>query len=124
MHYGNGDIYKGEWQRNSRHGTGEWDLVSKKLRYTGEFRANWPNGKCKIQLPDGSLYDGQVVKAVKQGKGTLTNLDRVVYEGNFDNEEKHGDGVISVQGTSYVFSSEFKEGLPVFQGNKILYVPA
>lgn len=91
--------------------------------YTGNFRDHWPHGRCKIQLPDGSLYDGNVIKGVKEGKGTLINLERQVYEGDFKNELKEGQGVISVQGSNYHFESEFKEDKPVFEANKILFMP-
>lgn len=96
MIYPNGDTYKGEWSFNKRHGEGELNLVSKKTLFSGNFRDHWPNGRCKITLPCGSLYDGNVIKGVKEGRGTLINLERQVYEGDFLNENRHGTGVISV----------------------------
>jgi len=122
LQYPDGDSYEGEWRDNRRHGQGRLDYKRKGVTVTGEFRDHWPNGRCRVQLQDGGLYEGEVVRGVMQGQGVLTNMDRLVYEGAFDNEKKEGLGVITVLGSKYRFESEFKDNKPVFEANQILFL--
>lgn len=70
-----------------------------------------------IQFSNGSLYQGQVVKGVMHGKGQLTQLDKTVYEGYFENGMKEGPGRFYVQGGTYTLVSNYKDNKPEFEAN-------
>ena len=57
------------------------------------------------------------------GAGVLTALDKTVYDGYFENGKRNGRGRFSVQGTPYVFESDWKDDVPEFESNQLLYIP-
>lgn len=66
--YPNGDWYEGNWHLNKRHGEGKLSLAKTQVTYTGTFNEHWPNGHIKIEnYKDSSVYEGEVVKCIKQG---------------------------------------------------------
>ena len=54
-----------------------------------------PNGMqtAKLQLPDGSIYQGEVKDGLPHGKGTQTFPDRRKYTGEFVNGQRDGQGI-------------------------------
>ena len=73
----------------------------------GEFRNHWPNGFCTIQINDGSLFQGQVIKGVMNGKGQLTKLDKTVYDGYFENGKRNGQGRYFVKDGTYSLNTNW-----------------
>lgn len=44
MRYANGDVYEGEWLRDTKCGHGKMSWKSSKQEFTGQWRDNMPNG--------------------------------------------------------------------------------
>ncbi|GHT97169.1 hypothetical protein FACS1894126_0680 [Alphaproteobacteria bacterium] len=66
-----------------------------------------------IQLPDGSIYNGEVdATGTPNGIGTSNggNGD-VVYEGEFVDGKWHGQGSVRYNGNKYTCEGEFVEGV-------------
>ncbi len=51
------------------------------------------------------------------GKGTLTSLDKTVYDGIFENGKKQGPGRFFVQGSTYNLISNFVDNKPEIEAN-------
>ena len=99
----NGNIYLGKWNKNlAFDGPGEYYLKEDNVFVEG----NWENGNLKngrIFLPNGNIYEGQIKDSTFNGKGILkTFKNEILYEGDFVNGEKNGNGkIIFEDGTIY-----------------------
>ena len=50
-------------------------------------------GDGKLSYYDGSVYEGQVLNGIFQGKGKYTWPNGSFYDGEFVNGEMHGNGI-------------------------------
>lgn len=55
------------------------------------------------------------------GQGTLTHLDKTVYEGTFENGKRHGTGRFHIKGSTYSLVSNFVDNKPEYEGNQLIY---
>ena len=77
--YGNGNVYIGNFARNKKHGQGQfyWFNISPPAKpdakfveyYSGEWWGNYPDGKGSHQKACGNIYDGQFKNGLKHGQG-------------------------------------------------------
>lgn len=110
--------------------------------HVGETDNNQRNGKGKILLPGGGFYEGEFRNGVyhgfgnlttskqtykgyfeegkKKGKGTLVDLvNHITYEGNFDNDEREGEGKETYEDGS-VYVGSFVKGKKCGKGKLVL----
>ena len=120
-----GEWYKGEWNLNIRQGQGT--LFSKdKNTYTGDFKNHWPNGTCTVLFQNGSHYHGDVSKGVMHGQGKLSqpfgteNVLNCIYQGSFEQGQKHGAGKMHVENGSFTLESNYITDQPEYEGTHAL----
>ncbi|POM59197.1 AAA domain containing hypothetical protein, partial [Phytophthora palmivora] len=117
--------YVGEWKDGQRHGYGIERMENGEL-YEGYWAHDRHNGPGELVLSDGSRYDGTFRRGLWHGHGirTLANGDRISgefcdgfldgpgavefadgrhyadrYEGPFENDEMHGEGMFISRST-------------------------
>ena len=61
--------------------------------YVGDATKNVPNGKGRLVMGNGDIYEGDFVKGKRQGYGVLTLKSGEKYEGQWFNNEQHGRGI-------------------------------
>lgn len=100
-----GHTYSGDFDLNGQY-TGFGKLNNKGMIYEGEFLKNKFHGKGKQILPndDGSvkgIYEGEFFMGSWHGKGILRSQDGTfIYDGEFQNYEMTGYGILTVNGQS------------------------
>ena len=113
----NGNYYMGELLDGKAKGKGEM-LMNNKFKYSGEFDDDLPCGKGILEnYEDNSIYEGEIVFGIKEGKGKIKFNDGTLYEGDFKNDEFDGFGkIIYEDGNSYEgeFKNNKKDGKGVF----------
>ncbi|ESL12235.1 hypothetical protein TRSC58_00001 [Trypanosoma rangeli SC58] len=136
MTYFNGDTYTGEWRNGNKHGVGTYTSAS--LQYEGEWCFGAIEGRGQCRYADGSTYEGEWHKSMYHGKGQFISpttrqsyageffhgkrcghgvyrSDEVVYTGEWLNDQKHGDGELSVRGGGTLCGT-WREDLPHGKG--------
>ena len=92
--------YTGELNnKGESHGKGEEislvidNQVYQKIKYSGYYTNNIWNIKGKIEWPDDSIYEGELLQGLYHGKGVLISGNNDdTYEGQFKNGLKYGQG--------------------------------
>lgn len=112
MNYANGDIYYGNWVFGAKEGQGTMTYKDNNTlkEYTGEWKADKPNGKGKMTYSNGDVYNGYCVSGLPEGQGTMTYVNNDTYKnysGNFKAGKPDGKG-----------KAMFKNG-DVYDGNWI-----
>jgi len=68
------------------------------------------NGKVKITLPSGAVYEGDFIKGKRHGKGKTTGYNNGdVYEGDYIEDKMHGKGKYTFS-SGDVYEGDFIEG--------------
>ena len=111
----NGNIYHGNWNKNYKmEGKGKYYLKEENVFAEG----NWVDGELKyarVFLPNGDIYEGELRDSMFNGHGKLiSNNSNDIYEGNFVNGEKTGDGKITFSDGT-IYEGELENG--EFKGN-------
>lgn len=127
-----GDIYKGSFKNDIRHGTGLCQFKSGAL-FKGEWRDDKPHGhgilysgkneiiecrfekgavpnkcKVKIMMADGSYYDGGYENHRRDGQGTCSYPNGELYEGAWEKDKRCGRGKMRFHG-GMVYQGRFAE---------------
>jgi len=63
-----------------------------------------------VTLPDGTTYEGQVKKGLREGLGRLSNKRGILYEGMWKQDSRHGVGRAINHQDGSVFEGTFVEG--------------
>ncbi len=95
-----GDIYKGEFQENKRHGFGTYTFLDGEI-YTGDWKNNVRDGFGTNTFKSGEKYIGEYKKDLRDGFGTNYFANGEIYEGYWRNDQQNGLGVV-------LFSDEYK----------------
>lgn len=106
----------GTWCNNLRHGKGELGLKNGNV-IRGMFENNFPHGECTIDYKDGGRFTGKLNKGIPEGQGMLFK-DGFIYNGNFVEGKKVGDGILTIKDSTYMFKSLFVADSPEFECNK------
>ena len=81
-------------QRNGE-GTYTWNSTIQRFKQPAIFTGHYENGQRThgtLRYPDGSVYAGNFLNGLRQGKGTYTYNDGQVYSGEWVEDLKHGNG--------------------------------
>ena len=112
------DIYEGNIRNSTFNGKGKL-ILSNGIIYEGDFVDGEKTGAGTIFYPDGTVYEGQVEKGELKGKGKMTWKNRYEYEGDFKFNKFIGNGVLKGP-SGDVYEGEFVNNL--FHGNgKYIY---
>ena len=98
----NGDVYEGEFVDDLRHGDGV--LTHNGNTYKGKFvRGECADNEARINYADGaSCYCGGVAGTLRNGEGHMKYADGTTYDGEFQNDLRHGVGVAGDAGWDLV----------------------
>ncbi|KAF8565987.1 hypothetical protein P879_01891 [Paragonimus westermani] len=107
----NSNLYEGELRNGLLHGKGKFTWSEDGVCYTGDFSNNEISGTGRIEWPDGSYYEGEVVRGMRHGQGTYFHPSGLRYVGQWNNGKKHGKGRLEYNSSG----SSFYEG-EWFQG--------
>ena len=111
--------HKEPQENNILQGKGKM-ILSDGAIYEGDFVDGVFQGKGTYTFPDGETYEGDFVHDVFQGKGTYTFPDGAIYKGDFVHDVFQGKGkMILSDGATY--EGDFVDGL--FQGKGIYTWP-
>ncbi len=66
---------------------------TKIISYNGSFSKGLYNGKGRLELKDGSVYEGQLKNNKMHGYGKIFLTDGSIYQGNFKNNLRNGTGI-------------------------------
>jgi hypothetical protein len=112
------DIYEGNIRNSTFNGKGKL-ILSNGIIYEGDFVDGEKSGSGTIFYPDGTVYEGQIEKGELKGKGKMTWKNRYEYEGDFKFNKFIGNGILKGP-SGDVYEGEFVNNL--FHGNgKYIY---
>lgn len=78
--------------------------------YEGEMRDGRPNGKGRLEIRSGEMFEGEWVNGLLDGKGVHVDIAGNRYEGMFSAGEPNGEGRY-LSRTGEIFEGTFKDGL-------------
>eukprot|EP00347_Sterkiella_histriomuscorum_P003834 403362762 len=115
MTWSNGDKYVGGWKYYKKHGNGE-DTYAEGNRFIGKYEDGLPQGYGEYYWADGSFYRGSFSKGHKEGQGIMFRKYQqdckekwVLYEGDFQNDARHGMGEIKWSNGNYYLGEFFND---------------
>ncbi|XP_062611375.1 MORN repeat-containing protein 1-like isoform X3 [Saccostrea cucullata] len=104
--------YEGQWRGGIKHGQGKLQMADGSY-YEGTFTNGEIDGKgTRFFSQTGNKYTGQFSKGELHGRGTMVYADGSVYDGEWYKNRKHGYGVMKTLGME---SDEVYEG--GYEGN-------
>ena len=101
------ESYEGDFKNDQITGKGFY-VWKNKHTYFGEFLCGKMHGKGLYKWPDGNQYKGDYIYGIKEGFGEFKWADGRVYKGPFKNGKQHGNGKLTVNGTT--FDAVFNNG--------------
>jgi len=114
MLFADGTLYRGNFEKNRRHGHGHYRNSDGTPIFTGPWKNDEPGtGNADILYPSGHRYKGQVCDGCRDGKGSLwlENPDGAtfLYCGMWEADEMHGRG--ELHGSDGVYRGQFMNGV-------------
>ena len=97
----NGEYYEGNFKNDMYEGDGIYEWPEEGRKYTGQFHVGNIEGNGETIYRDGSSYKGRYVGGVKQGVGCFTWNNGEKFEGNWLNNELHGNGILTSEGKRF-----------------------
>lgn len=108
------ESYSGDWVGDEKHGYGTYRYrASEGTVYEGEWVRGVREGMGKLTFKDKSFYRGSFYKEQIQGRGVFVGVDGSQYEGEWFANKKHGVGtLLDTDGSIYVgeFKDDFRHG--------------
>jgi hypothetical protein len=95
----NEDFYEGQFKNDLFEGKGKFYRKKDQTVFEGDWHQNQLLNPCRIYYPNQSIYDGEVTKFIRHGKGRLREFEKV-YEGVWQNDMKEGVFRISIEGAT------------------------
>lgn len=119
-------LYEGEFANGLREGRGRVFNKDGSVAREGTFRGGQLNGECTIYYGSPQAYFvGSVVNDQPSGRGMEVTADGAMFEGEFLNGLRHGQGRLHNAQKALVYSGEWvcgqKHGQGVFQDDGGLY---
>lgn len=97
-------VYHGEFRDDYFHGQGKLLFFKEQIKYKGEFRKGEMSGRgVMVWLQEGgTVYDGEMVRGIRDGFGVYTDSKNNKYVGYWKDDKKHGDGMfVTEQGAKF-----------------------
>ena len=86
------------------------------IRYTGEMRDGWRNGKGKITFPSNDSYEGEFLNSRFHGQGAYLQANGVRFEGQFREGELNGACTVTLASRERI-RGNCKDSSPEGQGS-------
>ena len=103
----NGNYYIGELENGKLKGKGEI-VINNKMKYKGEFNDDLPHGIGILEnFKDKFIYNGNLIKGIKEGYGEIKYEDGTIYKGDFKEDKFDGKGKI-VFPNGRIYEGDFK----------------
>jgi len=107
----NGDVYRGLWMGNQRHGRGE-EKRTDGVRYVGDFRKDLWHGQGEIFWLNGDRYVGRFQNGLRDGQGTYYWPDGSKHVGLWRANKRQGYGVEYAPNGRVVVSGNWTDDKP------------
>jgi hypothetical protein len=91
--YADGQVYEGDFENDDWHGFGRRTHPDGIVYYEGSYQNGVETGEGVLRRVDGVTYRGTFVGRVFHGQGTMCYTDGTKYVGEFDDGERHGNGI-------------------------------
>lgn len=121
MHFPNGELYEGDWERSQRTGQGvlifpKSTLPDAAVKYTGEFKDGAFSGFGTMLRVSGASYAGTWINGRRNGRGKLVFADGGTYEGDFVDDRRTGRGILTfakkpAPEAPVTYAGEFREDM-------------
>jgi len=132
MEFRDGQRYEGEWKEGKKHGKGNLYL-NNVLKYEGEWKKDQMDGKGIEFNKDGTIkfkgawlkgeyvpgssiltfkdgkYDGEIKNGKRQGKGLLKFNDGNIYDGEWKDDLKDGQGILYNAEKSIIYKGTWQK---------------
>ena len=112
-HYANGLVYEGEFADSQQEGQGvlimRTEDGAESYRYDGSWLAGQRHGDAMVTYPDGAVYEGQFENGVRSGQGMLVMPSGYSYSGEWAAGEINGEG-IARYASGDVYRGSFETG--------------
>mmetsp|Transcript_38111 Transcript_38111/g.89294 ORF Transcript_38111/g.89294 Transcript_38111/m.89294 type:complete len:1214 (+) Transcript_38111:74-3715(+) len=110
----NGDVYKGEFKRGCRHGTGTYGSKKRGITFQGQWRKDKRSGQGTLTIKSRReevkyTYEGQWLDDLRHGQGACTMANGTHYKGSWAKNAYHGSGCL-VDSKGVAYEGEFCEG--------------
>jgi len=108
--YANGDVFEGNFIDESQEGSCKF--TTQEYVFTGEC-ANGKMVSGTVEFKNGSSYEGDIENNVvgpnwsKSGVGIFTYTDGQSYHGSWQNDKRHGQGVLKDRDGTIIYSGEW-----------------
>ena len=110
--------FHGQFENGEKNGEGV-EYEEDGSEYHGTFKHNKRNGHGIVKKEDETLFDGEWVDGMKEGKGKEIQR-RTIYEGSFKQGERHGKGELSRQDGQLIYKGDWMNGKKSGEGCEIL----
>jgi hypothetical protein len=121
-----GSFYRGTWNQNLRHGTGQSYDASTGRSYCGGFLDDREEGYAVVSRPgplgDQRMYEGYIVESKREGWGRQTEISlngtRTIFEGTWEDDVMEGWGKYTIMGngSNEMYEGTFVDGILQGQG--------
>ena len=110
-HYVNGNKYEGEFSESAMEGLGTFYNKEKKEYFIGEFKNGELNGRGTYRFANGSRLDSEFKKGVPSKVSTFYTAERDRYEGEMNINEMlpNGKGILYYRNGD-IYNGEFQNG--------------
>lgn len=107
LKFSSGNVYKGEFNNDKRHGYGEFFYQQTGEKYVGFWENDMREGRGQYYFQDGSIFRGNFHQDLKHGKGQKKSK-KLSYNGYWKNGLKHGIFKFEKNETKEVSMAEYR----------------
>jgi hypothetical protein len=115
--------YKGDFLGFKRHGTGSYWHNGLKMKYEGNWKEDYIDGKGILKLINKWTYQGEFMRNKKHGQGEIIYMSGARYKGQFQNDVKHGEGTMFWRNPNEIYRGQWRDnklegfGVYIYQNN-------
>jgi hypothetical protein len=94
-------LYDGTWDNDKRVEGVAWEQLPSNVLCEYKYSGGVKQQVGKYTWPDGTVYEGRLVKGLKAGEGKCTYPDGSQYSGQWLNDKRHGQGSYTIGSRMY-----------------------